>query len=78
MDWLCANFWIETQADPVILKAAFRVLFPVATSYMYKAGFSAVAVLKTKYCSQEMRVAVSNIALRFEALCRNKRANMSD
>ena len=53
-----------------------------ATSYMCEAGFSAVAVLKTKYrlkldVEREMRVAVSNITPRFEALCRNKRANVS-
>ena len=71
----CTNFWIEAGAEyPVILKAALRVLIPFATSYLCEAGFSAVAVLKTKYRSKldverEMRVAVSNIAPRFEALC---------
>ena len=47
-----------------------------------EAGFSAVAVLNTKYCSKldaerEIRVAVLNIAPRFEVLCRNKRTNTS-
>ena len=83
MDRFYTNFWIEARAEyPVISKAALRVLIPFATSYMCEAGFSAVAVLKTKYRSKldverEMRVAVSNIAPRFEALCRNKRANVS-
>ena len=62
------NFWIEARAQyPVISKAALRILIPFATSYMCEAGFSAVAVLKTKYRSKldverEMRVAVSNNA----------------
>ena len=83
MDRFCINFWIEARAEyPVISKAALRVLISFATSYMCEAGFYAVAVLKTKYRSKvdverEMHVAVSNIAPRFEALCRNKRAKVS-
>ena len=82
MDRFRTNFWIEAHADSVISKAALRVLIPVATSYMCEAVFSAVAVLKTKYCSEldverEMHIAVSNIAPRFEVLCRNKSANTS-
>ena len=83
MDRFCTNFGIETRAEyPVISKAALRVLIPFATSYMREVGFSAVTVLETKYRSKlnverEMRFAVSNIAPPFEALCRNKRANMS-
>ena len=83
MDRFCSNFWIEACAEySVILKAVFYVLISFATSYMCEAGFSAVAILKTTYRSKldverEMRVAVSNIASRFEALCQNKRAHMS-
>ena len=45
MDRFCTNFWVEARAEyPVISKAAFRVLIPLATSYMCEAGFSAVAV----------------------------------
>ena len=83
MDQFCTNFCIEARAEyPVISKAALCVLILFATSYMCEAGFSAVAVSKTKYRSKldverEMRVAVSNITLRFEALCRNKSANVS-
>ena len=82
MDRFCTNFWIEARTEyPVILKAALRVLIPFATSYMCEAGFSAVAVLKTKYrlkldVKWEMRIEVSNIPPRVEALCRNKRANV--
>ena len=62
------------------LNAPNCVLIPVATSYLCETVFSAMAVLKTKYCSKldvkrEMRVAVSNIAPQFEVLCQNKRAN---
>jgi len=47
------------------------VLF--ATSYLCEAGFSAVAVIKSKYrnkidTERDMRVAISNIALRFDKM----------
>ena len=83
MDQFCTDFWIEACTEyPVISKAALRLLIPFATSYMCETGFSAVAVIKTKYRSKldverEMRVAVSNITPRFEALCQSKRANVS-
>ena len=48
MDQFRTNFWIEAHADPVITKAALRVLISVALSYMCEAGFSAVAVLLLK------------------------------
>ena len=79
MDQFCTDSCTEY---PVISKAALRLLIPFATSYMCEAGFSAVAVIKTKYRSKldverEMRLAVSNITPRFEALCQSKRANVS-
>ena len=83
MDQFCTDFWIDACTEyPAISKAALRVLIPFATSYMCEAGFSAVAVIKTKYHSKldverKMRVAVSNVTRRFEALCQSKRANVS-
>ncbi|XP_069092632.1 protein FAM200A-like [Pleurodeles waltl] len=44
------EFWCQTQDEyPVISKIALRVLIPFATSYLCEAGFSAVAVIKSKY-----------------------------
>ena len=84
MDQFYTDFWIEACTEySAILKTALRYLIPFATSYMCEAGFSAVAVIKTKYRSKldverEICVAVSNFAPRFEALCQSKRANVSD
>ena len=81
MDQFYTEFWIEACTEyPAISKAALRYFIPFATSYMCEAGFSAVAVIKTKYRSKldvEIRVAVSNVAPRFEALCQSERANVS-
>ena len=47
MDRFCTNFWYEARAEyPDILKAVLCVFIFFATSYMCKAGFSAVTVLK--------------------------------
>jgi len=50
---------------------ALRILIPFATSYLCEAGFSAVAVLKSKYRSKlnvekEMCVAVTTLIPNFE------------
>ena len=53
---------------------------PFATSYLCEHGFSAVAVIKSKYCNKidierEMRVAISSIAPRFDKI--EQQANCS-
>jgi hypothetical protein len=58
---------------PEISCKALLVLIPFATSYTCEAGFSAVAVIKSKYRSKinvekEMCVAVSKMLPRFELL----------
>jgi hypothetical protein len=55
---------------------------PFATSYLCESGFSAVAVIKTKYRSRlslekEMRVAISQFQPRFDMLCNKKQARVS-
>ena len=50
---------------------ALLVLVPFATSYLCEYGFSVIAVIKLKYRNKidiecEMRVAISNIAPRFD------------
>ena len=52
-------------------RKALCVLVPFATSYLCEYGFSALAVIKSKYCNKidterEMRVAILNIAPRFD------------
>ena len=77
------HFWISVNDEyPALTKKALRVLVPFATSYLFEAGFSAMAVIKTKYRSRidverEMRVAVSKILPRFHDLCKNKQAHTS-
>ena len=55
---------------------------PFATSYLCKAGFSAVAVIKSKYRHKidielEMPIAISNIAQCFGKMCVEQQANCS-
>jgi hypothetical protein len=59
---------------PVLSAKAQLVLMPFATSYLCKAEFLAVAVIKIKYHAkiiviQEMRVAVSSLIAKIEKLC---------
>ena len=66
------SFWVKAQTEfPLVDYKALRVLVPFATSYLSEAGFSAVTVIKSRYhnkigIEREMRVAISNIALRFD------------
>jgi hypothetical protein len=61
------EFWITIRNEyPTLSLKAMRIFIPFATSYLCEAGFSAVAVIKSKYRSkinveQEMRVAVSSL-----------------
>ncbi|GFS48551.1 zinc finger BED domain-containing protein 5 [Trichonephila clavipes] len=59
---------------------AFRILLPFSTSYLCETGFSAVAVLKTKYRSQlnmekELRVSISKTKPSFKNLCSSRQAH---
>jgi hypothetical protein len=61
-----------------ILKLATK-LYVFATSYLCEAGFSAVAVLKSKYRSKfnvekEMHVAVTTLISNFEKLINDKQS----
>ena len=77
------NLWISLNDEyPALTKKALRILVPFATSYLCEAGFSAMAVIRTKCRSRidverEMRVAVSKILPRFHDLCKNKQAHTS-
>lgn len=77
------EFWgLVKQEYPQVGNKALRVLIPFVTSYLCEVGFSALAVIKTKYRSRlnvekEMRVAVSNLVPRFEELVMKKQAHPS-
>ena len=69
------SFWVKARAEFALVGCkALCVLGPFATSYLCKAGFSAVAIIKSKYCNKtdierEMPVAISNIAPSFDEMC---------
>ena len=77
------KFWISLNGEyPALTEKTLRMIIPFATSYLCEAGFSAMAVIKTKYrtrinVERDIRVAVSKILLRFEELCKNKQAHTS-
>lgn len=67
---------------PEVANKALCILILFATSYLCKAGFSVVTVLKSKYWSKlnvknEMRVAVTTLMPNFEALINGKQAHCS-
>ena len=68
------SFWGKARAEFSLVGCkALYVVVPFATSYLCKAGFSAVAVIKSKYrnrmdIEREMRVAISNIAPQFDKI----------
>ena len=74
------SFWVKARSKfPLIGCKALRVL---VTSYLCEAGFSAVAVIKSKYrnkidTERNMRVAVSNTAPRFDEMCVEQQAHCS-
>ena len=77
------SFWVKARSQfPLIGCKALRVLVPFATSYLCEAGFSAVAVMKSKYrnktsIKRDMRVVISNIAPRFNKMCIEQQAHCS-
>jgi len=77
------KFWISIKDEYSLLSdKAQRILIPFSTSYLCEAGFSAVAVIKSKHRSKinvekEMRVAVSFLIPRFEKLCSDLQAHTS-
>ena len=80
---LFISFWVKAQFEfPLVGCKALRVLVPFATSYLCKAGFSAAAVIKSKYrnkidIQRDMCVAISNIAQRFNKMCIQQQAHCS-
>ena len=77
------QFWLSVKTEyPNIAAKAVGILLPFVTSYLCETGFSAVAVLKTKYRSRlvienELRAAISPLLPRFGKLCEEKQAHVS-
>jgi hypothetical protein len=77
------GFWNSIKDEyPETSNKALRILIPFVTSYLCEAGFSAVAVLKSKYRSKlnvekEMRVAVTTLIPNFEKLINEKQTHCS-
>ena len=80
---LLISFWVKARSEfPLVGCKALRVLVPFATSYLCEAGFSAAAVIKSKYrnkidIERDMCVAISNIAPRFNKMCIEQQAYCS-
>ena len=77
------SFRVKVQAEfPLVGCKALRVLVSLATLHLCEAGFSAVAVIKSKYrnkieIERETRVAISNIAPHFDKMCIEQQAHCS-
>lgn len=77
------TFWLRVKNDfPTLTNKALEILLPFVTSYLCETGFSAVAVLKTKYrprlvIEKELRTAISSMNPRFEKNCAEKQAQPS-
>ena len=75
------SFWVKARSEfPLVGRKALRVLVPFATSHLCEVGFSAEAVIKYRNkidIEREMRVAISNIAPRFDKMCREQQAHCS-
>ena len=78
---LLISFWVKVRSEfPLVGCKALRLLVPFATSHLCEVGFSAVAVIKSKYrnkidIERDMYVAISSIAPRFNKLCIEQQAH---
>lgn len=76
------KFWIPIKDEyPLLSDKTQRILIPFST-YLCEAGFSAVAVIKSKYrtkinVEKEMRVTMSCLIPRFEKMCSDMQARSS-
>ena len=75
--------WVNVRAEFSLVGCkALCVLVAFATSYLCEAGFSAVAVIKSKYrnkidIERDMCVVISNIAPRLNKMCIEQQAHCS-
>lgn len=77
------EFWNGIDNEfPLLSKKALRAVIPFASSYLCECGFSAVAVIKSKYraklnIEKEIRVAISKFTPRYNELIKDKQAHPS-
>lgn len=77
------EFWSGIENEfPLLSKKALRAVIPFASSYLCECGFSAVAVIKSKYraklnIEKEIRVAISKFTPRYNELIKDKQAHPS-
>jgi len=77
------SFWVKTRSEFTLVGCkALRVLVLYATSYLRETGFSAVAVIKSKYRNKidiecDMRVAISNTEPRLDKMRIEQQAHCS-
>ncbi|XP_078504354.1 SCAN domain-containing protein 3-like [Lissotriton helveticus] len=78
-----AEFWLKMSEEHSCLsKIAVKTILPFSSSYLCEIGFSALAVLKTKYRSRlevehNLRMAVAKIHPQIDNLCGEKQAHPS-
>ena len=78
-----AAFWVNAKWEyPEIAVKALKTLLPFPTTYLCEAGFSTMAVTKTKLrnrldISNTLRVSLSNITPRWDILAAGKQAQSS-
>ncbi|KAL4085309.1 hypothetical protein QTP88_027168 [Uroleucon formosanum] len=77
------EFWIAMKKQyPIVANKAIRTLIPFVSSYLCETGFSALAVIKSKYrgklnTEKEMRIALSKFTPRFDDIMQQKQAQPS-
>jgi len=77
------EFWIAMKKQyPIAANKAIRTLIPFASLYLCETGFSALAVIKTKYrgrlnTEKEMRIALLKFTPRFDNIMQKKQAQPS-
>ena len=67
---------------PTISKFVIKKLIPFATTWLCKAGFSALGILKTKHRNRldveaDLRLCVSKVSPQFQKLTDGKQAQIS-
>src|SRR4029434_4781712 len=72
-------YFVILDSDDQLCDIALKMSLLFASTYLCQAGFSRLTALKTKYRNRgqiedDLRICLSNIAPRFENLCRAKRS----
>ncbi|MBN3315816.1 ZBED5 protein, partial [Atractosteus spatula] len=77
------DFWIQRQSEyPALSLKAVQFLMPFAAIYLYEKGFSALTVIKTKFCNKidsepDLHLKVTALVPNIARLCSTKQAHSS-